>query len=297
LYTPRMMNVWKWKLRTNPQKAEKLKDQYVPQVLPNPDLFTAREDGIFWLGHATFVIRLQGKAFLIDPVLFDLPLMKRRTPLPCPLESFTGIDYLLLSHGHRDHLDQKSLELIFRQNPGIRAFGPLAMKKLLHQMVPGLPFQEAGWYQQFHLDAGAPELFYLPAAHWHRRGLLDMNKVLWGSFMFRFGGRQIYFAGDSAYQEHFKEIRELMGAPEISILPVGAYKPDFMMRESHVNPQEAVQAYRDLGSQTFIPMHYGTFDLSDEPAGEPVRLLEQMAAAAQIPGQLVIPAIGKNLLF
>lgn len=296
LYVPSFLNVWKWKLRTNPQKAEKEKDTYCPPVIPAKEIFTAREDGIFWLGHATFLIRLNGLNFLTDPVLFDLPFIKRKTALPCPPETFHHIDYLLLSHGHRDHLDKKSLKLIYRQNPQVKAFGPLAMGKLLHEMVPGLPFQEAGWFQQFQLtDSRGVELFYLPAAHWHRRGLTDMNKVLWGSFMLRAKNKLIYFAGDTAYKEHFVQIRDLFGSPDICMMPVGAYKPSFMMQQSHLDPVEAVQAFHDLGGKQFIPMHYSTFDLSDEPPGEPVRLLQQMAAAGKLSGYLHLPAIGEKI--
>jgi L-ascorbate metabolism protein UlaG (beta-lactamase superfamily) len=297
LYVPKMWNVWKWKFSSNPQKEEKVRDDYRPQVISNPDLFHNTHDTLTWLGHASFLIRVQGITFLVDPVLFDLPLMKRRTPLPCPPEAFRNIDYLLLSHGHRDHLDARSLKLVFDQNPGLKAFGPLAMAPLVHQMAPGLPLQEAGWYQQFNLEKGQDlQLYYLPAAHWHRRGLSDMNKVLWGSFLIRTPRQLIFFAGDTALDHHFGEIRNLFGPPDNCILPVGAYKPAFMMQQSHLNPREAVQAFNELGGKTFIPMHYGTFDLSDEPAGEPVRLLQEMAAAGKINGQLVIPAIGQNLL-
>jgi L-ascorbate metabolism protein UlaG (beta-lactamase superfamily) len=296
VYAPKMANVWKWKFTRNPQKAEKEKDDYRPAVLPHPDLFASKQDTLVWLGHATFLIRVQGITFLVDPVLFHLPLMQRRTPLPCPPEAFRHIDYLLLSHGHRDHLDARSLKLLFAQNPGLKAFGPLAMARLVHQLVPGLPLQEAGWYQQYQLEeASGPELYFLPAAHWHRRGLTDMNKVLWGSFLIRTPHRLLFFAGDTALEGHFREIRNLFGAPDICILPVGAYKPAFLMQQSHLNPWEAVEAFNQLGGKTFIPMHYGTFDLSDEPAGEPVRLLQQMAAAGQIHGQLVLPAIGQHL--
>jgi L-ascorbate metabolism protein UlaG (beta-lactamase superfamily) len=106
----------------------------------------------------------------------------------------------------------------------------------------------------------------------------------------------IFFAGDTALKGHFEEIRQLFGAPDICMMPVGAYKPAFLMQQSHLNPYEAVEAFHRLGGQTFIPMHYGTFDLSDEPAGEPVRLLQQMAEVGKINGQLVLPAIGQNLL-
>jgi len=297
LYQPSFLNVWKWKLSTNPQKAEKEKDSFSPPLKYDANLFQTLEDGIVWLGHATFLIRLNNVNFLTDPVLFDLPFIKRRSPLPCPPEKMKPVDYILLSHGHRDHLDEQSLNLIYKQNPGVRALGSLKMEKLLKKMVPDLSLQEAGWYQQYNLDENlGVQVFYMPAGHWHRRGLNDMNKILWGSFMLRFQNKLIFFAGDTSYKpSFFQEIKSLFGSPDICILPVGAYKPAFMMQGSHLNPAEAVQAFNELGGKTYIPMHYGTFDLSDEPAGEPVRLLQEYAAAGKINGYLQLPVIGERI--
>lgn len=297
LYIPKMSNVWKWKFSPNHQKAEKERDDYRPQVVFDANQFSGKEDCIVWLGHSSFLLRFEGKTFLVDPVLYDLPLLKRRTPLPCRPDSMPPVDYLLLSHGHRDHLDARSVRQVVARNPGLKAFGPLGMEKLLHQITRGLPFQQAGWYQQFLLDAGSDlELFFLPAAHWHRRGLWDMNKVLWGSFLLKTKDKSLFFAGDTAMGPHFADIKTLFGPPDICLLPVGAYKPAFLMQQSHLSPLEAVEAFNLLGGKRFIPMHFGTFDLSDEPPGEPVRQLEEMAAAGKIKGRLVLPVIGANLL-
>jgi len=297
LYQPSFLNVWKWKLSRNPQSLEKEKDTFILPVKSDTTLFQTQEDSIVWLGHATFLIRLNGVNFLTDPVLFDLPFIKRKTGLPCQPEQIKFIDYILLSHGHRDHLDEKSLKLVYKQNPGLQVLGSLKMEQLLQKLVPSIPLQEAGWFQKFNIDdKKGVEVFYLPAAHWHRRGFNDMNKILWGSFMLRTKDKLIFFAGDTAYKPaFFSEIKNLFGSPDICILPVGAYKPAFMMQGSHLNPAEAVQSFNELGGKTFIPMHYGTFDLSDEPAGEPVRLLEEYAAVGKINGLLQIPTIGERI--
>jgi L-ascorbate metabolism protein UlaG (beta-lactamase superfamily) len=298
LYLPSFQTVLKWQLSRNPQKTEKEKDNFIPTVLPDPQIFTSKQDMLVWLGHATFLLRMNGVSFLVDPILFDSAFLKRRHPLPCSVTDIRNIDYLVLSHGHRDHLDEKSIQALAKNNPLVKALCPLTMGPLLHQMAPGLVYQEAGWYQQYNLPAQlGVEVYYLPAAHWHRRGLNDLNKVLWGSILFKSQGKLIYFAGDSAYKEHFAEIRNLFGIPDIAIMPIGAYKPSYMMQLSHMNPAEAVQAANDMSAQTFIPMHYGTFDLSDEPASEPVRLLQELAAAGKLDSQLHIPAVGERVLF
>ena len=106
--------------------------------------------------------------------------------------------------------------------------------------------------------------------------------------------KKIYFAGDSGYDTHFQKIRKLVGDVDICIMPVGAYKPPFMMKEAHMHPAEAVQAFHDLEGKIFIPMHYGTYDLSDEPLGEPLRILHNLEKSGQINGNLKILAIGET---
>jgi L-ascorbate metabolism protein UlaG (beta-lactamase superfamily) len=168
----------------------------------------------------------------------------------------------------------------------------LEISSLLDKQHANVKYQEAGWYQLFHLSEDV-EVIFLPAKHWNRRGLTDYNITLWGSFLLRWNDKKIYFAGDSAYDIHFQEIRELLGDMDICIMPVGAYKPPFMMKEAHMNPAEAIQAFHDLGGKVFIPMHYGTYDLSDEPLGEPLSILENMEKSGKIDGKLKAMTIGE----
>ena len=295
LYNPDFSNVIRWKMSRNPQQQEKKADSYVPAVHTGNDFISSSEDMIVWLGHSTFFIRINGVTFITDPVFYDLPFIKRRVGLPCPPEELQHLDFLLLSHAHRDHLDEKSIRTIYKINPQLKAMIPLQAGRLLQNVAQEIQVQEAGWYQQFNLVPAGVEVYFLPASHWHRRGLLDMNKVLWGSFLIRTPELSIYFAGDTSAGSHFEEIEELFGPLDICIMPVGAYKPNFLMQKSHLNPNEAVKAFNQLHGGTFIPMHYGTFDLSDEPPGEPVRLLEQIAAAG-ILQDLRVPAIGEPVL-
>ncbi|GGG36624.1 MBL fold metallo-hydrolase [Hymenobacter glacieicola] len=297
LYEPNFGTVIRWQLSENPQKEEKKADTWVPDVVDCTAFLKSQEDGLVWLGHASFLLRVAGKTLLFDPVLFSSLGLRHRHPLPCRPEDLTGLDYLLLSHGHRDHLDEKSIKQLARQNPQLRAFGPLGMGRLVRGMARSLPVQEAGWWQQFDLGPEAPfELFYLPASHWHRRGLFDMNRVLWGSFLLRLpDGRTIYFMGDTSLAGHFEEIEKQFGPLDIVLLPIGAYKPPYMMQMSHVNPHEAAKAANLLRAGHVVPMHYGTFDLSDEPASEPIRELQMVAHGQMLRGELHVPAVGEVL--
>lgn len=298
LFEPQMSAVLRWQLSTNPQKAEKKADLWVPEVVDCTDFLRGTDDGLVWLGHATFVLRAAGVTLLFDPILFSSLGLKRRHALPCRPEDLTNIDLLLLSHGHRDHLDEQSIKLLAQQNPAVPVLTSLGMAPLLRGMAPKLPVQEAGWWQQYDLGTASPlEIYFLPAAHWHRRGLLDTNQVLWGSFLIRVNATDqlIYFAGDTAYGPHLEQIEQHFGPLDIVLLPIGAYKPDFMMRLSHVNPQEAAKAANVLRAGHLVPMHYGTFDLSDEPASEPLARLREIAGQQNLRAEPHVPAVGEVL--
>ncbi|WP_266202627.1 MBL fold metallo-hydrolase [Pontibacter kalidii] len=295
LFKPELKQVLKWQLSRNPQREQKKLDHYTPHVQEGNNFLHDDRDMLVWLGHSAFFIRLNGITFLTDPVLYDIPMVKRRVGTPCSPEDIRNIDFLLLSHAHRDHLDKKSLQTVYGANPQVKALAPLRAGDILRSINPHLPYQEAGWYQKYDLVPGSVEVYFMPASHWHRRGLTDMNKVLWGSFVLKTPTHTLYFAGDTGFAPHFEEIEELLGPMDVCLMPVGAYKPSFLMQKSHLSPHEAVKAYNLLHGGTFIPMHYGTYDLSDEPPSEPVRLLEQIAASGMLQG-LRIPAIGEPVL-
>ncbi|AHM58827.1 hypothetical protein D770_02800 [Flammeovirgaceae bacterium 311] len=284
---PSFKKVIKWKLSTNPQKKEKKADTFklIPQFLPQ--LPEAPDSYLIWLGHATFLIKLGDVTILTDPIVGKLPFIRRKAPLPIAVDEIKGIDYILISHAHRDHYDQKSLNKILKNNPGVEVLGPLRISNLLNKLPVQPPHQEAGWYQQFEVKKDV-KLVYLPAIHWHRRGLFDLNEILWGSFYISDRNKSIFFAGDTAYNKHFKTIADVMGKTNICLMPIGAYKPEAMMQSSHLSPDEAVKAFNQLNAEVMIPMHYGTFDISDEPLGEPIRRLESLTEEGILNGKLQV---------
>ncbi|WP_223649108.1 MBL fold metallo-hydrolase [Hymenobacter psoromatis] len=296
LFEPKMSTALRWQLTANPQKEEKKHDTWVPAVVPCAEAFFSTQDMLVWLGHAGFLLRVAGVSLIFDPVLFSSVGLRHRHALPCRPEDVRNVDYLLLSHAHRDHLDEQTIKVLAQHNPQLKVLSALGTAGLLGGIAPTLPVQEAGWWQQFDLGPTAPfELYYLPASHWSRRGLFDLNKILWGSFLLKTADRLIYFAGDTSYAEHFEQIEQTFGPVDILLMPIGAYKPPFMMSQSHVNPHEAAKAANVLRAGHVVPMHYGTFDLSDEPASEPLRLLTEVVAGGLLRGTLHAPAVGEVL--
>jgi L-ascorbate metabolism protein UlaG (beta-lactamase superfamily) len=285
-------NLLRWMTSGNPQRSEKKRDTFVPEVIYNPDFITSEQDKIVWLGHSSFYIQMNGKRILTDPVFHDLtPFLRRKHHLPCAITDFNSIDFILLSHGHRDHLDIPTLKKLIRLNPEAEILCPMGFEQLLK--ASGAKYvQEAAWWQQYTV----PELHisFLPAKHWNRRLLTDYNKTLWGSFSIQGNDKSIYFAGDTGYAHHFSEIKNHFNSFDVCLMPVGAYKPRFVMEWAHTSPEEAVQAFHDLNGSTFIPMHYGTFDLSDEPASEPKIILEEFRKNQLLRGELALLKVGEE---
>ena len=297
LYKPFDSSFWdllKWKTSENPYAEEKEKDSRLLEVVNSKEKVDSGEDFMIWLGHASFLFRIQGVVYLIDPILMDNVFLKRKTALPLALEDFPKVDFILISHNHRDHCDKSSISALAERYPGAKFLTGLEMKGLLRGWVNGNEIQEAGWFQQYQIDAPGMEITYVPSRHWTRRWLSDTNKRLWGGFYFKTPDNNIYFMGDSGDGVHFDEIAEVMGPPDIAIMGVGAFRPEWFMEQSHISPRDAIHAFNRMGGRSFFPMHFGTFDLSDEPLLEPLDLLLQHQN--ELNGELIFPVIGKDFL-
>lgn len=286
-FIPSFSSVLKWKSKANPQAVEKASDLWRPDHRPDGDFLNRKDDCLVWLGHASFFLRMDGIQMLIDPVFGKATVVKRLQESPFPAEVWKGIDYILISHDHRDHCDVPSLEKLAKQNKEVKVLSGLGMKKLLSGIFPASCIEEAGWYQKF--SCRMPDIWFIPSRHWSRRGLADTNQRLWGGFFLK-GPKRIYFMGDSGYDQHFAELPGIHEAADLALLGIGAYSPEWFMHPSHMRPEDSWKSFLDLKAGKLIPMHFGTFDLSDEPVSEPVRRLREIAR----PENLLLPAIGET---
>jgi len=254
-----------------------------PRVLTNDGAFL-RENvrnsapTVTWVGHATLLVQMDQMTFLTDPIWSKVasPLSftgpKRLVPPGIALEDLPVIDFVLISHNHYDHLDLATLEALARRDPETRFFVPLANGALLRRR--GITnVHELDWGDTVAVGDGA--VVCLPAQHWSRRGLFDERRSLWSSWAVIGPERRFYFGGDTGYFSGFQTIGKAYGPFDLAAMPIGAYEPVAMMRESHLDPEEAVTAGIDVGATRLLGIHFGTFDLADEPLDEPPRRMRE----------------------
>jgi L-ascorbate metabolism protein UlaG (beta-lactamase superfamily) len=138
---------------------------------------------------------------------------------------------------------------------------------------------------------------FVPAEHWSRRGLNDVNTSWWGGYVVEGAGVRVYHSGDTAWFDGFELIGRRLGPLDAAMLPIGAYAPRWFMKHQHMNPEDAVRAFQALGAERFVAMHWGTFKLTDEPLHEPPVFLRETWRRRGLPEQqLSIPAIGETLV-
>ena len=292
-FRSRIAEVLKWKFSRNPQKNQRALDTFRPARIEDEAFLKHNKDCIVWLGHASFFIRLQGINMLIDPVFFDVPFIKRYISHAFGPEIFNNLHYLLISHDHLDHCQEKSIRQIGMLNPQMKILTGLNMEPLLRPWSKNPIIETAGWYQQYQ-TVSEISVFFLPTRHWSKRGISDENRRLWGAFVIQSKDKTIYFSGDTGYDSHFEEAKKLFPKINVAIIGIGAYKPEWFMHPNHVSPQDAVKGFHDTGAEIFIPMHYGTFDISDEPVGEPLRIVQQLQMENKIDGKLKVMGLGES---
>jgi L-ascorbate metabolism protein UlaG (beta-lactamase superfamily) len=215
-----------------------------------------------WLGHASWLVQLDGVSLLIDPVFSHSigPGTHRHVPPALTPETLPPIDAQLVTHNHRDHLDLSSVVAV--GSPVVAGSGMAA-----HFTRRKLVCTELEWWSSTRV--GDVTVHFVPSQHWSQRGLYDINETLWGGFVVEGSSARVYHSGDTAYFEGFSEIGRRCGPIDAALLPIGAYAPAWFMRRQHMNPEEAVQAFVDLGARRFVAMHFATFQLTDEPREEP----------------------------
>ena len=249
-----------------------------------PDIQALRgntnQASVTWIGHSTLLVQLDGVNFLTDPTwsarsgpFGGFVGVGRYTPPAVAFDDLPRIDFVLISHDHYDHLDEPTVRHLAAQfNP--QFIVPLGIKKWLADR--GITnVVELNWGQS--VKVGSLTVVCTPAQHGSGRTLVDQGRRLWASWAV-LGSKRFYFAGDSGYYEHFKEIGDALGPFDLAALPIGSYTPRALAQPVHISPEDALQAWLDLRAKKFLGIHWGTFALAREPYDEPPRRIAEEVA-------------------
>ena len=261
-----------------------------------PTLVSNGQMGVTFIGHASFFLQIGGQNVVIDPNFARwLFVLKRLRKPGVQIRDLPGIDVVLVTHAHFDHLHRPSLRAI-AQHGRRRGKAPvIVVPTHVLDLVSDLGFSdvvELDWWNSYrHRNL---TITHVPSRHWGARILKDSHRG-YGGYVLRAGRHSVYHAGDTAYFPGFREIGRRL-APELALLPIGAYNPP-SFRNVHADPADATRAFLDLNARWMVPMHYGTFRLSHEPIDEPLQLLEQEAKARGIEDRVLVLEEGITQFF
>lgn len=290
-----LWRVLKWKMSAKAEYSEEEK-KHLPRFIPElKERILARPEGDFiaWIGHATFVLRINGAYWITDPIFSERAFLPKRIIPPAitgeELKELSPSWNVLISHNHYDHLDAKSIRSLPEDS---RIYAPLGLKKYLASLHDG-KIRELDWWQEIDLGEGK-KLVCLPAQHWSRRIGQGVNENLWASFLLITPGTTVYYGADSGYFVGYREIGRRYPKIDYALLSTTAYHPRWFMHYAHKSIPEALDAFHDLGAEYFIPTQWGTFRLGDEPAGYPALDLARTIGQRNLdPSRFLILDIGQ----
>lgn len=270
-----------------------------PKAVPPPArtqlplLVPAGQIAVTSIGHATLLLQFPRFNLLTDPMFSDRasPVSwagpKRVQPPALGLHQLPHIHAVVVSHNHYDHLDLPTLRWLAREHQPL-IVTTLGNKAWLEQRGVG-NVVELDWWKS-HRASAELDVICTPAHHFAARWPWDRCKTLWGGFMLQTAEHLIFFSGDTGWGSHFAEIRRLLGAPDLALLPIGAYEPRWFMEPMHMNPDEAVRAHLALGARQSLGMHHGTFQLTDEGIDAPLHDLATARTAHGVTEPVFRPA-------
>ena len=247
-----------------------------PKEVPNkfedipPKHVNTGELMVSWVGHLTFLLQIEGVNILTDPVWsqraspYQWIGPSRVSPPGIRLENLPKIDVILITHNHYDHLDLKTLDHLWKRDKPI-IIVPLGNDTIIKNYNHNIQVIAKDWFEGVRINDNV-EIILDPAQHWSARNLKDKNRALWTSFIIKTSSGNIYFAGDTGYAEgkYFKNALEQHKNFRLALLPIGAFQPRWFMNYSHMDPQQAILAFKDLNMPFAVPSHYATFPLADD---------------------------------
>ena len=241
---------------------------------------------VTWIGHATVLIQYRGISILTDPMFSDRAspvsfLGPKRVNAPAlSIRELPQIDYVVISHGHYDHLDRKSVQELGSSTLWLI---PLGLKSwFVGAGISEKKVIEFDWWDARQFDKVI--ITATPAQHWSARSFWDRRETLWASWMVQIDDFTFWYSGDTGYNPYqFKEIGAKFDNIDLALISIGAYEPRWFMKDMHINPEEAVQIHEDINSQYSLAVQWGTFRMTAEPIDDPPAKLKAALEKKNIP--------------
>lgn len=257
---------------------------------------STQETTIIWFGHSSYLIRVNGKLLLIDPVFSEraspvqsIGSKRFATDHLYTTDDIPPVDAILLTHDHYDHLDHQTILALARKTKHF--YTPLGVgEHLEHWGVDSNMITELDWCQETYIDESL-KLTCTPARHFSGRGL-KRNQTLWCSYVLASPTEKLFLGGDSGYDQTFTEIGNKFGPFDLAILEAGQYDPKWP--NIHMAPEETVQAAQDLKTNMMLPVHWGKFSLAMHTWTDPIERV--IAAARQKQVSVTTPQIGEPVV-
>jgi len=264
----------RWQLRRVPARERRPRGPIPRRANDGASLAQSAERAeLTWIGHASFALHEGERTVLLDPHFGPRALGPRRWSAPgLPLAAVPADAVAVLSHNHYDHLDRWTLR---RLPKTIEWLVPLGLAGYVRRFGFAR-VRELDWWRS--AEARGWRFTFVPTQHWSRRMSQPENTTLWGGWLIESARTRLLFGGDSAWFDGFAALGRRLGSLDAALLAIGAYEPRWFMRVAHMNPAEALAAFRTLDVRTLVPMHWGTFGLADEAVDEPPRELERQLA-------------------
>lgn len=274
-----------WRFLTH-KDTLRVPQQPVPAVKTGLHALPADSDWLVWFGHSSYLFCLDGKRFLVDPVLrpqWPASWMLKAFPgadIYCP-DDMPDIDILIVTHEHWDHMDYSTLRALRERVKKVVC--PLGIADYLrHWGYNDEQIIEMDWYAsgELKIKNSTLKITCLPSRHFSNRLLGKRNQTLWASFMVESAGRKVYIGGDGGYDKRFSEIQERFGTIDLAFLENGQYNANW--RYIHTMPEDLEQAVLDLQAKQVFTVHHDKYALSVHPWYEPDSVAHEIAAKHNI---------------
>lgn len=254
----------------------------------NPSDFAA-----WWFGHSSFILELDGKRILFDPVFENagpLPGITRRFDVsPIKREELPEIDLVVITHDHYDHLEAATIKFLASKN--VEFIVPLGVGARLEGWgIQKNNISEMGWHDA--KTVGSLQITALPGIHYTSRSYNDRDKTLWASFVIKGADKNLFISGDTGYGAHLKEIGEKYGPFDLAFVEIDGWNKGWPL--THLFPDQAIQLCLDIDTKLMFPIHWGAFDLALHPWDESIKMVADLAAENNI--ELVTPIMGEKVI-